>query len=384
MDAPRIRLLVVDDSNFVRVALRKMLETAADIDIVGEARNGAEALRLSRRLKPHVVAMDLNMPIMDGIEAVQAIAQEKGPPCIMVSNETSDGASATIRALESGAVDFVCKNTSFIAFDAVSIERQLTDKVRHWGRWRMTALGEGRVTPAPAVEPVTVRPPFPPRPTVQPVPERAGEGHARQGPAGQGPAGRGHNRPDLVVVGVSTGGPVALVELLGGLGPLPCPLVVAQHMPASFTAGFAASLARTLKRPVVEGGEGAPLEPGTVVILRGGTDWAVKRSAAGRFLLQRVADSGEPHHPSANVLFRSAGLEASAPVGVILTGMGDDGSAGAAELAARRHPVLVQDPATCAVDGMPNSAIRAGVAADVLPVAALAAKLNALFTLTQA
>ncbi|MFD1623070.1 chemotaxis-specific protein-glutamate methyltransferase CheB [Azospirillum griseum] len=373
MDAPRIRLLVVDDSNFVRVALRKMLETAADIDIVGEARNGAEALRLSRRLKPHVVAMDLNMPIMDGIEAVQAIAQEKGPPCIMVSNETSDGANATIRALESGAVDFVCKNTSFIAFDTVSIERQLTDKVRHWGRWRMTALGEGRVKPAPVVEAVTARPSLSPR-TVQPVSERTGRGHA----------GQGHNRPDLVVVGVSTGGPVALVELLGGLGPLPCPLVVAQHMPASFTAGFAASLARTLKRPVVEGEEGAPLEPGTVVILRGGTDWAVKRSAAGRFLLQRVADSGEPHHPSANRLFRSAGLEASAPVGVILTGMGDDGSAGAAELAARRHPVLVQDPATCAVDGMPNSAIRAGVATDVLPVAALAAKLNALFTLTQA
>lgn len=365
MTAPRIRLLVVDDSNFVRVALRKMLEAAADIEIVGEARNGAEALRLSRRLKPHVVAMDLNMRIMDGIEAVQAIAQEKGPPCIMVSNETSDGASATIRALESGAVDFVCKNTSFITFDMASIERQLTEKVRHWGRWRMAALGESSAAATPQA--ATVARAAPPAAASR-TPSVAARG----------------KRPDLVVVGVSTGGPVTLLELLGALGPLPCPLVVAQHMPASFTAGFAASLARSLKRPVTEGEEGAVLEPGSITILRGGADWVVKRQASGRFALRLVADSGEPHHPSANLLFRSAGLEADSPVAVILTGMGDDGAVGAAELAARRCPVLVQDPASCAVDGMPNSAIRAGVATDILPVAAIAAKLNTLFTLTQA
>lgn len=367
MTAPRIRLLVVDDSNFVRVALRKMLEAAADIEIVGEARNGAEALRLSRRLKPHVVAMDLNMPIMDGIEAVQAIAQEKGPPCIMVSNETSDGASATIRALESGAVDFVCKNTSFITFDMASIERQLTEKVRHWGRWRMAALGESAASTAATPQAATMARAAPPA-------------AASRSPS---VAARG-KRPDLVVVGVSTGGPVTLLDLLGALGPLPCPLVVAQHMPASFTAGFAASLARSLKRPVTEGEEGAVLEPGSITILRGGADWLVKRQASGRFALRLVADSGEPHHPSANLLFRSAGLEADAPVAVILTGMGDDGAAGATELAARRCPVLVQDPASCAVDGMPNSAIRAGVATDILPVAAIAAKLNTLFTLMQA
>lgn len=351
---PPIRLLVVDDSNFVRVALRKMLEPAPDIVIVGEARNGAEALRLSRRLKPHVVAMDLNMPVMDGIEAVQAIAREKGPPCIMVSNETSQGAASTIRALESGAVDFVCKNTSFVTFDAESIGRQLTDKVRHWGRWRMTALGE-IAPPPPLPKPVSA-----PRPTAR------------------GP------RPDLVVIGVSTGGPVALLELLGALGPLPCPLVVAQHMPASFTTGFAASLARTLKRPVTEGGDGGLLEPGVVTILRGGGDWAVRRRADGGFILRALADSGEIHHPSANALFGSAGREAVSPVAVVLTGMGEDGTAGAAEFAARRHPVLVQDPASCAVDGMPNAAIRAGVATDVLSIAAIARKLDTLFTLTEA
>ncbi len=361
MADPRVRLLVVDDSNFVRVALRKMLEPASDIEIVGEARNGAEALRLSRKLKPHVVAMDLNMPIMDGIEAVQAIAREKGPPCIMVSNETSEGAESTIRALESGAVDFVCKNTSFVTFDMASIERQLTDKVRHWGRWRLTALGE-IASPAP-LRKIVAAP--------QPLPHR---------PANLVPCGP---RPDLVVVGVSTGGPVTLVELLGALGPLPCPLVVAQHMPASFTAGFAASLARTLKRPVVEGGDGGALEAGVVTILRGGADWAVRRRADGTFVLRAVADSAAIYHPSADALFRSAAQEAAAPVAVILTGMGDDGTLGAADLAARRHAVLVQDPASCAVDGMPNSAIRAGVATEILSVAAMARKLDALFTLTQ-
>ncbi|CAO3407028.1 chemotaxis-specific protein-glutamate methyltransferase CheB [Azospirillum largimobile] len=353
MTGPRIRLLVVDDSNFVRIALRKMLEPASDIEIVGEARNGAEALRLSRKLKPHVVAMDLNMPIMDGIESVQAIAAEKGPPCIMVSNETSEGAAATIRALETGAVDFVCKNSSFITFDMASIERQLTEKVRHWGRWRMALTGEAGGVPAPVP---AEEPPAPPRPAI-----------------------RGH-RPDLIVVGVSTGGPVALAELLGALGPLPCPLVVAQHMPASFTAGFAASLARSLGRPVVEGCDNAALDPGVVTILRGGGDWTVRRPSSGRFSLHAADPAETIYHPSADRLFRSAAEAAGSPVAVVLTGMGEDGSLGAAAFAERRLPVLVQDPATCAVDGMPKAAIRAGVATEVLPVAGIARKLNILFT----
>jgi len=360
----RIRLLVVDDSNFVRVALRKMLEQAADIEIVGEARNGAEALRLSRRLKPHVIAMDLNMPIMDGIESVQAIAREKGPPCIMVSNDTSEGAVATIRALEAGAVDFVCKATSFVKLDLASIEKQVTEKVRRWGRWRMAATQESpRPVPQPVLAPEPV--PLPAR-----LPTSAVTG-AKTG------------RPDLIVVGVSTGGPVALAELLGALGPLPCPLVVAQHMPATFTAGFAASLARSLKRAVVEGAEGQTLENSTVTILKGGGDWAVRRLASGRFALRAVADSSEIYHPSANHLFRSAAAEAEAPVAVILTGMGDDGTDGARTLAARRRPVLVQDPASCAVDGMPSAAIRAGVAGEVLPVASIARKLNLLINIQE-
>ena len=360
---PRIRLLVVDDSNFVRVALRKMLEQAADIEIVGEARNGAEALRLSRKLKPHVIAMDLNMPIMDGIESVQAIAREKGPPCIMVSNDTSEGAEATIRALEAGAVDFVCKATSFVKLDLASIEKQVTEKVRRWGRWRMAAT---QPVPQPTPEPV---------PEPVPLPARRPDTAVLGAKAG---------RPDLIVVGVSTGGPVALAELLGALGPLPCPLVVAQHMPATFTAGFAASLARSLKRAVVEGAEGQTLENGTVTILKGGGDWTVRRMASGRFALRAVTDSNEIYHPSANHLFRSAAAEAEAPVAVILTGMGDDGTDGARSLAALRRPVLVQDPASCAVDGMPTAAIRAGVAGEVLPVASLARKLNLLINIQEA
>lgn len=357
-----VRLLVVDDSDFVRVALRKMLEHAGDIEIVGEARNGAEALRLSRKLKPHVIAMDLNMPVMDGIAAVQAIAREKGPPSIMVSSETADGAEATIRALEAGAVDFVCKGTSFARLDLDSIERQLTEKVRHWGRWRMAATDDTMETDSPGLPPPSAAPPSPLISLGRPC---AVSGRRR--------------RPDLVVVGVSTGGPVTLADLLAALDPLPCPLVVAQHMPATFTAGFAASLGRSLKRPVEEGGEGTVLENGVVFILKGGADWAVRRLPSGRFVLHAVPDSHEIYHPSANHLFRSAALEAEAPVAVILTGMGDDGTEGAKALAARRHPVLVQDPVSCAVDGMPGAAIRAGVAAEVLAVAAIGRKLNLLF-----
>ncbi|HYD67257.1 CheB methylesterase domain-containing protein, partial [Azospirillum sp.] len=234
----------------------------------------------------------------------------------------------------------------FVTFDMASIERQLTDKVRHWGRWRMAALKE-------------IAPPAPvPAPKVDRTPGR---------------------RPDLVVVGVSTGGPVTLVELLGLLGPLPCPLVVAQHMPPTFTRGFAASLSRTLKRPVEEGTAGMTVEPGTVTILKGGGDLVIQR--AGRFTLRAAPPGPEVYHPSADLLFRSAASEARAPVAVILTGMGDDGTAGARAFAERGHPVLVQDPASCAVDGMPTAAIRAGVASEVLSIAAMGRKLNAWFTL---
>lgn len=350
---PPIRLLVVDDSDFVRIALRKMLEPADDIAIVGEARNGAEALRLSRKLKPHVIAMDLNMPVMDGIEAVHAITREKGPPSIMVSNETSEGASATIRALEAGAVDFVCKNTTFLSLDDASIDRLLMDKVRHWGRWRQTALREIA----------------PPEPT---APMPAASGSTLRRPT---------QRPDLVAIGVSTGGPVTLAELLGALGALPCPLVVAQHMPASFTAGFAASLARTLRRPVIEGMDGSALENGAITILHGGGDLVVKRAGNGRLMLHAVPDSRDVHHPSADHLFRSAAEEARAPVAVVLTGMGVDGSAGGQAFAARGLPVLVQDPASCAVDGMPNAAIRAGIASEILSPSGIARRLNSWFTL---
>lgn len=354
-DGP-IRLLVVDDSTFMRVAVRTMLEPADDIVVVGEATNGAEALRLARKLKPHVIAMDLNMPVMDGIEAVQAIAREKGPPSIMVSNDTSAGAAATIRALEAGAVDFVCKAGSFVSLDATdSIDRQLLDKVRRWGHWRRVALSEV--------------PPPPPAPLPVGSPCRAATVAAPR------------SRPDLVVIGVSTGGPVALAELIGALGPAPCPIVVAQHMPSSFTGEFAASLARTLGRRVVEGPGGAVVEDGAVTILRGGGDTVVERRPNGRFGLRTVIDSGEPHHPSANLLLRSAAEQARLPVAVLLTGMGEDGRDGAAALFGRGCPVLVQDPASCAVDGMPRAAIRAGVASEVLSIAGIARRLDLWFTL---
>jgi two-component system chemotaxis response regulator CheB len=172
---------------------------------------------------------------------------------------------------------------------------------------------------------------------------------------------------------------VALGELLGQLDRAPCPVVVAQHMPGSFTGGFALSLARQLGRPVTEGVDGTVLEAGTVTILKGGADHAVRRLADGRLILRAVADSGEPHHPSANILFASAAEAARTPVAVILTGMGEDGTGGAKHLRERELPVLVQDPASCAVSGMPGAAIRAGLATDVLPVGAIARRLNSWF-----
>lgn len=351
-DPSPLRLLLVDDSDLVRAALRPALEAAGDIVVVGEACNGAEALRLTRKLKPDAVAIDLNMPVMDGVEAVRAIAREKGPPCIMVSSETMAGADATLRALEAGAVDVVWKTGSLLDARGDAVTAPLTEKVHYWGRWHRRQ-STAAVLPPGTGEAVAVQ-------ARSPLPPVAG-------------------RPDLVAVGVSTGGPVTLIELLGALGPLPCPMVVAQHMPASFTGGFAASLAATLRRPVREGCHGAVLEPGTVTVLRGGADTGVVLRPGGGFVLQTMPDSIEPHHPSANCLFRTVASAAHCPVAVVLTGMGEDGTAGARAFAARGFPVLVQDPTTCAVDGMPRAAIRAGVATEVLSVAAIARRLTHWF-----
>lgn len=342
MSDARSSVLIVDDSGFMRIALRKMLAAEASVEVIGEARNGAEAIELTRELDPDIVTMDIEMPVLDGLDAVRTIMAEMPRPILMVSHLTQAGSAATIKALQLGAVDFISKVSSVTTLDAAQIERDLLEKVRYWGR-QPRRREPPRLPAAPAAKP---------QPRAEPRPL------------------------DLVLIGASTGGPRVMFELLKGMQGLRCPVVIAQHMPAAFTRSFAQHLRDDTGHPVVEGAAGMDLAPGSVTILPGGGDWVVRRRSPDAFCLARRDNPDLPVHPSVDILFESAAAVAQSAVGVILTGMGSDGTAGGRALHRRGFPLLVQSPESCAVDGMPGAAIAAGIAAEALSVPAIAKRLN--------
>ncbi len=350
-----IRLLISDDSAFMRIAIRKMVEGHADIEVVGEAKTGQMSVQMAEQLKPDVITMDVEMPVMDGLEATRQIMSRCPCPIIMLSSLTERNSVTTIKALELGAVDFIAKKSSFVQLDIVKIGDELVEKLRYWAKKRtrlnlIRPAGESGLARTPAVD------------TRGPVHLR----HADMTAA-----------PGLVVLGISTGGPATLPQTLKTMGRLPCPMVVAQHMPPMFTSGFAAHLRTQTGLDVVESTDGMELKPGMVVIARGGADVVVREPFPGKIMLYEKTDHAAPIHPNADILFRSAASLSCPVVAVIMTGMGNDGSKGAQDLVSRKSsPVLVQDPQTCIVDGMPGSAIDAGLASAVLAPAELGTRLS--------
>lgn len=337
-----IKLLIVDDSAFMRIAMRKMVEGNPDIAVVGEAKNGAVAVRMAQELRPDVITMDVEMPEMDGIAATQAIMASAPCSIIMVSSLTDKGAITTIKALEMGASDFIPKKSSFVQLDIVQIGEELVGKIRFWAQQRT------RQKPSPSAL------------SALPVSGR------KIAPAG---------KVGLVVIGVSTGGPAAMPTFLHSMGRLACPVVIAQHMPAVFTKGFADHMRHETGLNVVEGENGMVLEPGMIVVAPGGTDTIVREPFSGRLTVYQKLLESAPIHPNADVLFQSAVSLSVGVVAVVMTGMGSDGVVGAQALAARNAPVLVQEPSTCVVDGMPGSVIAAGVASESLTLEELGKRL---------
>jgi len=349
--APRRRVLVVDDSTFMRMVLRRIIEAGSELTVVGEARNGREAVALARDLKPDIITMDVEMPELDGLAAMKQILV--GPPpkpiMIMVSDHTQRGTETTIKALSLGAVDFVSKSSSFVTQDLGHVDSELSEKLRYWAR-----------QPGGAA----TRPQAPATP-------RAPAGAAPVGSPLQPQSPRG--KVDLVVVASSTGGPQILADFLRSSSPLGAPMVIAQHMPAQFTASLATLLRGETGLDVREGAHRQALPAGSVTIIPGGGDAIVASVAAGYEL--RLTTHEALVHPSADLLFETAAMVARHPVAVILTGMGSDGTKGGAQFLRRHLPVLVQDPKTCVVGGMPSAAIEAGVATESLTPAGIGRKL---------
>jgi two-component system, chemotaxis family, protein-glutamate methylesterase/glutaminase len=340
-----ITVVVTDDSAFMRRAIQKMLEKEPEIQVVGTAASGEEGVAMAQRLNPDVVTMDVEMPGMGGLEAARAIVERRGPPVIMVSALTRDGAETTLRALELGAVDFIPKPDSAL-IDIVNVQRELVEKVKHFGTRRayLRAMRETIRIDRAKIEEARAAAPAPP-------PMRSRGGRPRAGAYA------------CVAIGTSTGGPVALSQILPKLpASFPIPIVVVQHMPPGFTRPLAERLDATSRITVVEGSDGMALAPGTAVIAPAGKQLRLERAASAVRVALSEDEGRSLHVPSVDVMAASVGeTYGHGALGVILTGMGHDGVRGLTVIKERGGFVLGQDEASSVVYGMPRAAAAAGL-----------------------
>ncbi len=331
------RVLVVDDSAFMRHSIGRALSAQPDLEVVGTATDGIEALELVRRLRPDVVTLDVEMPHLDGLRTLEILMRDMPLPVVMLSSLTEAGAPATIRALELGAVDFVTKPAP-PAVGVRQVEPRLVAAVR--------AAAQARVRRGPA-HPAARIPPAPSRPT--PEARRAEQ---------------------VVAIGCSTGGPRALLEVIPRLpADLPAAVLVVQHMPAGFTRSLAERLDHGSALPVKEAQHGDLAAPGLVLLAPGGRH--MELDPAGRVRLTE----GPPVHgvrPSVDVLLASLPpLFGQRCVAVILTGMGCDGADGAARVRDAGGQVLAEDASTATVYGMPRAVAERGLAHRQVPLSAV-------------
>jgi len=334
----RIRVLVADDSAVMRSGVSRLLESDSEIHVVGMAKDGLNAVQQVAALDPDVVTLDLEMPVMNGLEALQRIMRDYRRPVIMFSSLTVEGAEATFDALSLGAFDYVPKPTGYASIAAVREELIAKVKAAYTSRLGRAAL---RSRPSPAV----LSPPTP-----QPA-------HAP-------------GNVSLLCVGCSTGGPAALQRILPVLpGDLPVPILVVQHMPVGFTGPFARRLDGLCQLHVQEASQGQSLEPGTVSIAPAGWQLTVCRRGPKLAVNLSKEPAGTLHMPSVDVMMLSAAEACgSRALGLILTGMGSDGEHGMQALYSRGALTIGQDERSCAVYGMPRACAEQGTLHRVLPL----------------
>lgn len=342
-----IKVLVVDDSTFFRRRLSEILSRDPRIQVVGVATNGREAIEQTLLLRPDVVTMDYEMPLMDGISAVRHIMHRCPTAILMFSAMTHEGARITLDALEAGALDYMSKQLDEVSNNPAQVQRVLCEKVVQLARSRRPQAGVN----------VAAKPLAYARPAISARTERS---------------------PQLIVIGTSTGGPVALQQILTALpANLPVPMVVAQHMPAAFTGAFAERLNRLSQIQVKEACDGELLRPGTALIAPGGQQTLVDARGVVRVL---AGDERLNFRPSVDVTFGSAARAYSGRVlGIVLTGMGTDGREGARLLKQGGSQVWTQDEASCVIYGMPMAVDRAGLSDASVPLAQVAQRIVDFF-----
>jgi len=346
---PKVRVLIVDDSAFMRGAIARLLESDGRFEVAGQAKDGNEALLLVAHARPDVVTMDFNMPGLDGAATTRAILNQSPVPIVMLSAHTTQGAHETLAALAAGAVDFVTKPDGEVSVNLSTVKEELTSKLLANAGVNVRGLPS-----EPALED-------------RPASKRARE-WSRSMPVGR----------KVLAIGASTGGPAALARLVPRLlvnehlG-----VVIVQHLPPGYTKALARQLAELVSFPVEEAQAGERFEPGHAYVAQGGFHL---RLSGGRFELSKEA----PEHgvrPAVDPLFRSVAEQYGArSIAVLLTGMGRDGALGMAAIKAAGGVTIAQDEASSVVYGMPKAAVQMGVVDSVAPLDRIATLVNRLLS----
>ncbi|MCD5990570.1 chemotaxis response regulator protein-glutamate methylesterase [Pseudomonas sp. CDFA 553] len=376
-----VKVLVVDDSGFFRRRVTEILSSDPNIKVVGTASNGKEAIDLVLSLKPDVITMDYEMPMMDGITAVRQIMQRSPTPVLMFSSLTHEGARVTLDALDAGAVDFLPKNFEDISRNPQKVKQLLCEKVHSISRSNRRGLS-GSAAPvaapvsspahapihspahAPAATPVTSRTTSPTPAPARPITPRAAPAPAPAASSSSHPPLSGtpkRKNYKLVAIGTSTGGPVALQRVLTQLpASFPAPIVLIQHMPAAFTKAFAERLDKLCKISVKEAEDGDILRPGLALLAPGGKQMMIDGRGSVKIL---PGDERLNYKPCVDITFGSAAKSYGDKVlAVVLTGMGADGREGARLLKQGGSHVWAQDEASCVIYGMPMAIVKADLA----------------------
>lgn len=372
----KIKVLIVDDSIFMRKALESLLSGEPDIEIVGLAKNGKEGVEMAEQFHPDVITMDIEMPTMDGITALELIMKKNPTPVIMVSSLTKEGADATLKALDLGAVDFMTKDSQ--SFGGADIERGLKDKIRKFAKNKslvrlLTHSAPSQSQQAPsyklsgtfATQAPHVSTPF---------------AHSAQGGNTDGSKRVVINKTGIkrvVALGTSTGGPQSLQRVIPLLpADLGVPVVVTQHMPPNFTQSLASRLNTLSKVEVVEAQGKEKLEPNVVYIAKGGYHLKFKKVGPSVYTELSTEPSNVFNIPGVDVMVDSiAELYGKECLGVIMTGMGSDGCKGLTNLKRMGGTIIAQNEPSCIVYGMPRAVVEAGIADEIVPLDEIAARI---------
>ncbi|MEM5509715.1 chemotaxis response regulator protein-glutamate methylesterase [Pseudoalteromonas sp. AS71] len=380
-----VKVLVVDDSSFFRRRVSEILEQDSDIQVIGFAVNGREAVEKAAQLRPDMITMDVEMPVLDGISAVKEIMASNPTPILMFSSLTRDGATATFDALDAGAMDFLPKKFEDIARNNEDAIKLLQNKVKDIGRRRLPRTFKAATPPKSVI---------PAKPTTSTLsqrtstltpsikqPDRSFQRAAPKAPSGTSIASMraSGKQYQLVAIGTSTGGPVALQTILTQLpANFPHPILLIQHMPAAFTPAFAARLNGLCQIKVKEAQQGDRLQPGTAYLAPGGQQMMVEGRGANR-TLRVFEDHSEriSYKPSVDVTFASAAKTYQGDVlAIVLTGMGADGRDGARMLKQTGATIWAQDEKSCVVYGMPQAIANAGLSSESLALNDVAARIK--------